>query len=108
MEPFQRELARHSERKMKRGIPKGKYVILRLTWDKVYKPDLELYEKLSKLAESKNMKLDAYCKDMLREHVESKKWLATSKLLKVSLWRGWINESQENTSGSQIGAVEHF
>ena len=73
MEPFQRELARHSERKMKRGIPKGKYVILRLTWDKVYKPDLELYEKLSKLAESKNMKLDAYCKDMLREHVESKK-----------------------------------
>jgi len=45
--------------------------VLRTTFDKRYKPDVELYEKLNELAEAKNMKLDEYCKWILTEHVKS-------------------------------------
>lgn len=55
----------------RRGIPRGKYIILRATFDKRYKPDLELYEKLSKLAEAKGMKVDEYCKWVLTEHAKT-------------------------------------
>jgi len=68
---LQKELTRLSKGKMKRGVPKGVYVVLRTTFDKRYKPDVELYEKLSELAETKNMKLDEYCKWVLTEHAQS-------------------------------------
>ena len=68
---FKKELARVSKGKMKRGAPKGVYIILRTTLDKRYKPDIELYEKLNELAEAKNMKLDEYCKRVLTEHAKS-------------------------------------
>jgi ParB-like chromosome segregation protein Spo0J len=68
---LKRELMRVSKGKMKRGVPKGVYIILRATLDKRYKPDVELYEKLTELAEAKNRKLDEYCKWVLTEHVKS-------------------------------------
>ena len=68
---LKRELMRVSKGKIKRGVPKGVYIVLRTTFDKKYKPDVELYEKLAELAEAKNMKLDEYCKWVLTEHVKS-------------------------------------
>ena len=65
------ELNRILKGGMKRGAPKGVYVVLRTTFDKRYKPDVELYEKLAELAKGKNAKLDEYCKWILREYVES-------------------------------------
>jgi ParB-like chromosome segregation protein Spo0J len=66
-----KELARFSKGKMKRGVPKGVYIVLRTTFDKRYKPDVELYEKLTELAKAENMKLDEYCKWVLTEHLKS-------------------------------------
>lgn len=71
VEAFQKELARYSEHKMKRGIPKGKYVIIRTVFDKYYKPDMETVEKLDKLAEARRMKRDEYSKWVLQEHVKT-------------------------------------
>ncbi len=68
---FKEQLARFSKGKMKRGTPKGVYIVLRTTFDKRYKPDIELYEKLNELAKAKNMKLDEYGKWVLIEHVKS-------------------------------------
>jgi len=68
---FKAELARLGEGKGKRGIPRGTYIILRTTFDRRYKPDIELYEKLSSLAEAKNMEVDEYAKEVLRNHVKT-------------------------------------
>jgi ParB-like chromosome segregation protein Spo0J len=71
MEAFQKELERHAEKGLKRGIPKGKYEILRITFDRVYPPDVALYEKLKKLAEGKHQEVDEYAKAVLQEHVKA-------------------------------------
>lgn len=68
-EEFEKELERHAEKKLKRGLPKGKYFIVRTVFDRVYPPDKELYEKLEKLAEAKHEQIDEYCKNVLKEHV---------------------------------------
>jgi len=68
IEAFKKELERLGKKRLKRGAPKGKYIILRTTLDKMYPPDMELYEKLKRLAETKKMKLDEYCKYVLTEH----------------------------------------
>lgn len=70
VEAFKKELARIPTGKRKRGIPKGTYIILRTTFDKRYKPDMELYKKLEELAEAKEMKIDEYSKEVLKEHVK--------------------------------------
>lgn len=56
----------------KRGIPGGKYIILRTVFDRVYPPDMEIYQKLEELAKKENMKVDEYTKKVLRDHVASK------------------------------------
>jgi len=71
LDAFKKELTRFSEGKIKRGAPKGVFIVLRTTFDKRYKPDIELYGKLTELAEAKNVKLDEYCKWVLTEHVKS-------------------------------------
>lgn len=71
LEAFKNEVARIPTGKMKRGIPKDIYIILRTTFDRRYKPDIALYEKISKLAETKKMKVDEYTKWVLSEHVKS-------------------------------------
>lgn len=70
LDAYKSELVRVSVGKIKRGIPKGVYIILRTTFDKRYKPDVELYERLSELAKSKKMQVDEYVKDILREHLK--------------------------------------
>lgn len=76
IEAYRKELERLAKKKLKKGAPKGKYLILRATFDKMYPPDVELYEEITQRAETKKMKLDEYCKWVLTEHVsgeESKK-----------------------------------
>lgn len=68
-EAFEKELLRYAEHHMKKGLPKGKYIIARVVFDKVYKPDVELYQKLEKLAEEQHAKVDEYCKAVLKAHV---------------------------------------
>ena len=72
-EGFEKELERHAEGKLKRGLPKGKYFIVRTVFDRVYPPDMELYEKLESLAKAKRVQIDDYCKNVLREHIEQNK-----------------------------------
>jgi ParB family chromosome partitioning protein len=68
---FKRELARLSKGGSKKGFSRGVYTILRITFDKRYKPDAELCEKITELSKAENMKLDEYCKWVLTEHVKS-------------------------------------
>ena len=70
IEAYRKELARFAQKKLKGGIPKGKYMILRAVFDKMYPPDVELYEKITQLAKAKKMKLDEYCKWALTEHAK--------------------------------------
>jgi len=71
VDAFKKEVARLQEGRGKRGIPKGKYIILRTVFDRRYRPDMAVYEKLEKLAEAKDQKVDDYCKEVLRDHVKS-------------------------------------
>jgi ParB/RepB/Spo0J family partition protein len=68
---FKKALERLGKKRLKRGAPKGKYIILRTTLDTMYPPDMELYDKLKRLAETHKMKLDEYCKHVLTEHSKS-------------------------------------
>jgi hypothetical protein len=72
MEAFQKELERHAEHRLKRGIPAGKYVIERLTFDTVYPVHMQLHEKLEKLAKAQRMEIPEYImKVVLPEHVKA-------------------------------------
>ncbi len=71
LDAFKKEVKSISKGGTKRGVTKGVYIVLRTTFDKRYKPDVELYEKLTELAKAKNVKIDAYCKWALTEHVKS-------------------------------------
>ena len=53
----------------KKGIPKGKYIILRTTFDKAYPPDMELLKKIRATAQEKEMKIDEYIKWILKINV---------------------------------------
>ena len=68
---FKGEVARLQGGKGKRGIPRGKYSIIRVTWDSRYPPDVEALNKLGELAEAKDQKIDEYAKSVLREHVKT-------------------------------------
>lgn len=67
---FKRELERFEKKKLKRGTPKGKYIIIRTSLERIYPPDVELYEKLKRLAETKKMKFNEYFKYVLEEHTK--------------------------------------
>lgn len=68
---FEGELEKYTKGKVRRGAPKGKYILLRTTFDKISKSDMVIYGKLNELAEVKNMKMGEYCKWVLTEHVNS-------------------------------------
>lgn len=71
-EVFQKELERTTAKTLKRGIPKGKYFIERITFDKYYEPDMELHNKLQELAKTKNMELNDYIKkEIIEPHVKT-------------------------------------
>lgn len=68
-EAFRKELGRVKTGRQKRGLPKDTYLILRTNFDKRYRPDMELWETINKLAEAKEMELDAFNKFVLKEHI---------------------------------------
>lgn len=74
LDAFNKAVERISAGKgLKRGIPKDVYYILRVTFDKRYKPDIQLTEKIEKLAKDNNMEVDEYVKKVvLPEHVKQK------------------------------------
>jgi len=53
----------------KRGAPIGKYLVLRVTFERAH--DMDVYEKLGKLASAKNMEPIDYVKWVLTEHIKS-------------------------------------
>lgn len=77
VEAFREELARVSEKQLKRGIPKGIYYVERIVWDKRDEADMEIYENLGKLAEAKGVKRDEYSKNVLTDHVKRRLARAT-------------------------------
>jgi ParB family chromosome partitioning protein len=73
LEPFRRELERLSEKKLKKGVPKGKYLVLRTLFKKDYQPDMKLIKGLGELAKANNMKVHEYVKKVLKEHLTAEK-----------------------------------
>lgn len=69
-EGLEKELIRYADHQLKKGLPKGKYIIARIVFDKVYDVDMTLYKKLEELAEKQHVKVDDYCKAILKTHVE--------------------------------------
>jgi len=68
---FKAQVARLEEGKLKRGIPKGKYTIIRLTYDHRYPPNVQLLKELNKRSEASGKPLDEYVKWVLSEHVKA-------------------------------------
>lgn len=64
---FQKELERHTAKRLKRGIPKDKYLIARITFDKYYPQDMTAYKKLEELAKAKDMELNDFIKQEIIE-----------------------------------------
>ena len=71
LEAFKKELVRVSVPGRGRGQPRGVYIFLKPSFDKRYKPDMDIIGKLDKLADGKNMKRDEYAKWVIVEHVKS-------------------------------------
>lgn len=71
IDAFRKEIERLQAGRGKRGIPAGKYIILRTVFDKRYRPDVQLYQALTELAEAKEQKVDEYVKWVLSEHIKS-------------------------------------
>ena len=67
---FKKELARLQTGKGKRGIPKGKYWIDRIVWDKRNLKEQKYYEVLAKVAESKETTVPEYIKNLIMAHIE--------------------------------------
>ena len=76
-EAFRKELERVSEKKLKRGIPKGVYRVIRIVWDKRDEDTMEIYESLGKFAEEKGVDRDEYSKSILTDHVKRRLARAT-------------------------------
>jgi ParB/RepB/Spo0J family partition protein len=53
----------------KRGIPKGKYLVVRTMFERAHEENI--YDKLIQLAKAKGMEVDEYSKWVLTEHVKS-------------------------------------
>jgi ParB family chromosome partitioning protein len=53
----------------KRGAPAGKYVVVRVAFER--RGGMEVYDKLATLAKAKNMELDEYVKWVLTEHTKT-------------------------------------
>jgi len=67
---FKKELARLQTRKGKRGIPKGKYWIDRIAWDKRNLREQKYYEVLAKAAEAKETTVQEFIKNFIITHIE--------------------------------------
>lgn len=70
VDAFRTELARLATNKRKRGIPLGVYEIIRVTWDKRNKDEMNYLETLSKTAEQTGKNVPEYVKGVLIRHVD--------------------------------------
>lgn len=66
---FKKEVERIAYGKMKRGLPKGKYVVLRAAFDKNRQNEMEVFQKLEEMAKLKRMRVDEFCKWILTEYI---------------------------------------
>ncbi len=53
-----------------KGMPKNKYAILRIMFDKTYVPDMRVLTKLKELIRASKVKPEDYCKSVIAEHVK--------------------------------------
>lgn len=67
---FKTELAHLRSGKEKRGLPAGKYEVLRLTWNKTDKDEQELYQRLEQLAKVMKKTTEEAAKIIIRERLE--------------------------------------
>ncbi len=67
---FHKELTRSITGKMKRGMPKGAYLIERVIWDKRNRKEMSHYEILRKVAEANKMKVHEYIKSFIIKHID--------------------------------------
>ena len=67
---FKRELARMQAGKGKRGMPKGKYWIDRVVWDKRNLKEQKYYDVLTKVAEAKETTVPEYIKNFIIAHMD--------------------------------------
>jgi len=70
---FQSELERIQQKQEKRGAPKGKYVVFRLTFNSTVPEETEAQRRLEVLANSAHKPFDEYCKMILIEHALGKR-----------------------------------
>ncbi len=69
LDAYYAKLAKLTGGREKRGVPKGKYVVIRTTLEKRSKEDMQLFKGLETLAKAKNQEVNEYAKDVLAEHV---------------------------------------
>lgn len=72
-EAFQSAVEASSERRFKRGIPRGVYEVDRVLWDKRNSREMRHYDTLKKTAEAKQMKIPEYIKDFVIRHIDEVK-----------------------------------
>lgn len=66
---FKKELARIATRKVKRGIPKGAYAVVKTTWDRNNKKEMKYFELICKMAEKRKIAVGTYTKEFLVRHL---------------------------------------
>lgn len=71
MPAFQAELSRVTQKGLKRGVPPGKYVFVKTSFDKNFGPDMDLYREIEQRAKGRNMPIDEFVKWLLREMLKS-------------------------------------
>jgi len=67
---FKNDLAHLKSEKEKRGLPAGKYEVLRLTWNKTDHLENELYNKLARLAKVTGKTIEETAKVIIRNQLE--------------------------------------
>ncbi len=70
-EALAKELDRRTAGRKKRGIPKDVYDVVRITYNKKWRDDVQVYQKLESLAEAKGITLVEYVKSVLEDHIKS-------------------------------------
>ncbi len=71
IEKFNREVERLAHKRCKRGTPKGKYIIVRITLNKESANDMELFKILEERAKANDTKVTEVCKYIIREHLKN-------------------------------------
>ena len=71
-EEFKNEIERYIQKKKKRGIPEGKYIVSRIVWNKSLQEELKNFKILEQLAKGQNMKTEDFAKKVITDYVKQK------------------------------------